>query len=107
MTEKNKKLLKYILLILCGILITGAIAGVLYGRHLFSLIGSAQEPVPTLSEEEEKMLLGTTEALETTVPETTVPEEPQPTWTEETKSPTLCWWARTGVRMSRTSCPIP
>ena len=85
MTEKNKKLLKYILLILCGILITGAIAGVLYGRHLFSLIGSAQEPVPTLSEEEEKMLLGTTEALETTVPETTVPEEPQPPWTEETK----------------------
>ena len=85
MTEKNRKILKNVLLIFCGILLAGMIALFLYGRHLLSLIGDNVQTVPTLSAEEELALLGVTEGDEITVTETTVPTEPQPTWTEETK----------------------
>ena len=76
MSEKTKKILKYCLLSLAGLVAAVAIAGSLYWNHMLNLLGDADETVPTLSYEEEMALLGTIEATE--VPETTVPEETEP-----------------------------
>ena len=69
MNEKTKKLLKVSLGVLAVLLIVGLIAGVLYWNRMLNLIGTAEQTVPTLSQEEEAALLGemeTTEATEMT-----------------------------------------
>lgn len=80
-----KKVLKWSVAVLAVLVLAAILAGILYGRHLLNLVGDPEQTVETLSPEEEMALLGTTEAVETTVPETTLPPETEPDWTEETK----------------------
>lgn len=72
MTGKYKKCIKWCLLLLVAVLIAAAVAGVLYWNRMLNLMGDAEQTVPTLSQEEEEMLLG--------IPETTAPTEPEETW---------------------------
>lgn len=73
---KKKKIVWIVLAVLAVLILAAIIAAVIYWNSMLNLLGSAQETVPTLSQEEIDALLGATEA---TVPETTVPEETWPT----------------------------
>ena len=73
MNGKVRKIVKWLLIGLVVVITVGIVAGALYWNRMLNLIGDAdQQTVPTLSQEEEEVLLGTTE----TVAET----EPQETW---------------------------
>ena len=76
MSEKTRKILKWSLISLAGLVVVALIAGALYWNHLLNLLGDADQTVPTLSYEEEMALLGETEVTEPV--ETTVPVETEP-----------------------------
>ena len=64
MSEKTRKILKWSLISLAGLVVVALIAGALYWNHLLNLLGDADQTVPTLSYEEEMALLGETEVTE-------------------------------------------
>lgn len=76
MSEKTRKILKWSLISLAGLVVVALISGALYWNHLLNLLGDADQTVPTLSYEEEMALLGETEVTEPV--ETTVPVETEP-----------------------------
>ena len=79
MSEKSKKILKWILLCIVLLLVVALAAAGLYWNRMLNLLGDADQTVPTLSYEEEMLLLGETETPETTVPvETTISQETEP-----------------------------
>jgi len=72
MDRKYSKLIKRIIIILTLLLAVAAVVGISYWNRMLDLMGDAEQTVPTLSQEEEAALLGTTEA--------TVATEPKETW---------------------------
>lgn len=80
MSGKTRKILKWSLIVLIGLVAVVVVAGCLYWNRMLNLLGDADQTVPTLSYEEEMALLGETEPMEvTTEPmEMTVPVETEP-----------------------------
>lgn len=77
--EQNSKRRKIVLtvLVILTLLIAGTvIAAAVYWNSMLNLLGDAKNTVPTLSQEEQEALLGTTEA--TKPPESTSPEDTWP-----------------------------
>jgi len=68
----NRKIIKWCVISLAVLLLVGLAAGVLYWNRMLNMLGDAEATVPTLSQEEEAALLGTTEA--------TIETEPKETW---------------------------
>lgn len=60
-----KRAVRIVLLVAAAIIVTAAIAAVVYWNSMLDLIGDAEDTVPTLSQEEEEVLLGNTEPTET------------------------------------------
>ena len=77
MSEKTRKILKWSLISLVGLVVVALIAGALYWNRMLNLLGDADQTVPTLSYEEEMALLGETLATEPTVPQETEPTQPE------------------------------
>ena len=77
MSEKTRKILKWSLISLVGLVVVALIAGALYWNRMLNLLGDADQTVPTLSYEEEMALLGETLATEPTLPEETEPPLPE------------------------------
>lgn len=73
MSGKSKKILIGCALALIILIAAAAIAGVLYWNRMLNLLGDAEQTVPTLSQEEEAALLGSTEATAETEPKETWP----------------------------------
>lgn len=73
MEGKSRKVIKWVLLIFALIIVAALVAGVFYWNRMLNLLGDAEQTVPTLSQEEEAQLLGTTGPSEETEPAATWP----------------------------------
>ena len=73
MGGKSKKCMKWLLIALVIVLAAALLAGIFYWNRMLNLLGNADQTVPTLSHEEEEVLLGPVETLEVTEPKETWP----------------------------------
>ena len=78
MNKNYRKWIKRSLIALLLVLVAGLFAGALYWNRMLDMLGDADQTVPTLSQEEEAALLGSTETTEATQPPETKPREPLP-----------------------------
>lgn len=77
----RRKIIQTVLVLLAVLLVASLVVIEIYWNSMLDLMGEADETVPTLSQEEIDVLLGTTEPVEPT--ETTAPEETWPVVTSD------------------------